>query len=77
MIQSVWKNLTGLQKDKSIIPAEHLCVTLNTDLEPKIHHQTPFPYIYICCSDDSPKNKMCYFILTLKFHKKYDFGKCW
>ncbi len=29
MIQSVWKNLTGL------IPAEHLCVTLNTDLEPK------------------------------------------
>ncbi len=29
MIQSVWKNLTGL------IPAEHLCVTLNTDLETK------------------------------------------
>ncbi len=35
MIQSVWKNLTGL------IPAEHLCVTLNTDLETKTHHQTP------------------------------------
>ncbi len=35
MIQSVWKNLTGLQKD--LIPAEHLCVTLNADLEPKIH----------------------------------------
>ncbi len=33
MIQSVWKNLTGLQK-----AAEHLCVTLN---EPKTHHQTP------------------------------------
>ncbi len=31
MIQSVWKNLTGL------IPAEHLCVTLN---EPQTHHQT-------------------------------------
>ncbi len=31
MIQSVWKNLTGLQK-----AAEHLFVTLN---EPKTHHQ--------------------------------------
>ncbi len=24
-----------------LIPAEHLCVTLNTDLEPKIDPQTP------------------------------------
>ncbi len=41
MIQSVWKNLTGL------IPAEHLCVTLNTDIETKTHHQTPMTYWYI------------------------------
>ncbi len=33
MIQSVWKNLTGLQK-----AAEHSGVTLN---EPQTHHQTP------------------------------------
>ncbi len=30
-----------------LIPAEHFCVTLNPDLEPKIHHQTPYIYIYI------------------------------
>ncbi len=38
MIQSVWKNLTGLQK-----AAEHLCVTLN---EPQTHHQTPMTCTY-------------------------------
>ncbi len=30
-----------------LIPAEHLCVTLNADLEPEIHHQTPMTYGYI------------------------------
>ncbi len=35
MIQSVWKNLTCLQK------AATSGVTLNPDLEPKTHHQTP------------------------------------
>ncbi len=39
MIQSVWKNLTGLQKDKSQLNTSG--VTLNADIEPKIHHQTP------------------------------------
>ncbi len=29
-----------------LIPAEHLCVTLNADLEPEIHHQTPMTYGY-------------------------------
>ncbi len=29
-----------------LIPAEHLCVTLNPDLEPKIHHQTPLTSTY-------------------------------
>ncbi len=29
-----------------LIPAEHLCVTLNADLEPKMNHQTPMTYGY-------------------------------
>ncbi len=37
MIQSVWKNLTGLQKDKSWSQLNTSGVTLNADLEPKIH----------------------------------------
>ncbi len=41
MIQSVWKNLTGLKKAKSWSQLNTSGVTLNTDLEPKIHHQTP------------------------------------
>ncbi len=38
MIQSVWKNLTGLQKTSG--------VTLNPELEPKTHHQTPMTCAY-------------------------------
>ncbi len=30
-----------------LIPAEHLCVTLNADLEPKTHHQTPMTCTFI------------------------------
>ncbi len=41
MIQSVWKNLTGLQKAKSQSKLNTSGVTLNADLEPKTHHQTP------------------------------------
>ncbi len=44
MIQSVWKNLTGLLKAKSQVNTSG--VTLKADLEPKINHQTPI-YIYI------------------------------
>ncbi len=33
-------------ENQVLIPAEHLCVTLNTDLEPKTHHQTPTTYGY-------------------------------
>ncbi len=40
MIQSVWKNLTDLQKDKSWSQLNTSGVTLNADIEPKIHHQT-------------------------------------
>ncbi len=40
MIQSVWKNLTG-PESQVLIPADTSGVTLNADLEPKIHHQTP------------------------------------
>ncbi len=40
MIQSVWKNLTGLQKDKSSSQQNTSGVTLNADREPKTHHQT-------------------------------------
>ncbi len=36
MIQSVWKNLTGLQKAKSWSQLNTSGVTLNADLEPKI-----------------------------------------
>ncbi len=36
MIQSVWKNLTGLQKDKSWSQLNTSGVTLNTDLEQKL-----------------------------------------
>ncbi len=41
MIQSVWKNLTGLQKDKSWSQLNTSGVTLNADRESKTHHQTP------------------------------------
>ncbi len=40
MIQSVWKNLTGLQKDQLNTSG----VTLN---EPKNHHQTPMTCTFI------------------------------
>ncbi len=30
-----------------LIPAEHLCVTLHANLEPKMHHQTPMTYSFI------------------------------
>ncbi len=40
MIQSVWKNLTGLQK-----AAEHLWC----DFEPQTHHQTPMTFTQIIC----------------------------
>ncbi len=43
MIQSVWKNLTGLQKDKSWSQLNTSGVTLN---EPKTHHQTLMTYIW-------------------------------
>ncbi len=46
MIQSVWKNLTGLQKDKSWSQLNTSGVTLHADLETKIHHQTPMTYGY-------------------------------
>ncbi len=39
MIQSVWKNLTGLQKAKFYSQLNTSGVTLNADLDPKIHHQ--------------------------------------
>ncbi len=65
MIQSVWKNLTGLQKNKSKSQLNTSGVTLNADLEPKIHHQTPMTYGYIwvqsfhtlqnCCNRDGNK----------------------
>ncbi len=47
MIQSVWKNLTGLQKAKSSSQLNTSGVTLNKDLEPKIHHQTPMICTFI------------------------------
>ncbi len=47
MIQSVWKNLTGLQKDKSWSQLNTSGVTLNADLEPIIHHQTPMTCTFI------------------------------
>ncbi len=37
MIQSVWKNLTGLQKAKFYSQLNTSGVTLNADLEPKTH----------------------------------------
>ncbi len=40
MIQSVWNNLTGLQKAKSQSQLNTSGVTLNADLEPKMNHQT-------------------------------------
>ncbi len=39
MIQSVWKNLTGLQKAKSQLNTSD--VTLNADLEPKTKNSSP------------------------------------
>ncbi len=45
MIQSVWKNLTGLQKDKSW--SQLNTSGLNADLEPKIHHQTNEDIFYM------------------------------
>ncbi len=46
MIQSVWKNLNGLQKAKSESQLNTSGVTLNADLETKTHHQTPMVYGY-------------------------------
>ncbi len=39
MIQSVWKNLTGLQKAKSQSQLNTSGVTLNADLETKMYDQ--------------------------------------
>ncbi len=47
MIQSVWKNLTGLQKAKSLSQLNTSGVTLNKDLESKTHHQTPMTCTFI------------------------------
>ncbi len=44
MIQSVWKNLTGLQKDSWTSLVWQTSGV--TDLEPKIHYQTPMTYIH-------------------------------
>ncbi len=46
MIQSVWNNLTGLQKAKSSSQLNTSGVTLNANIEPKIHPQTPMTYGY-------------------------------
>ncbi len=46
LIQSVWKNLTGLQKAKSWSQLNTSGVTVNADLEPKTHHQTPMTCTY-------------------------------
>ncbi len=57
LIHSVWKNLTGLHKTKFNTSG----VTVNADLEPKTHHQTPmtctygysnFRHFQNCCSRD-------------------------
>ncbi len=47
IIQSVWKNLTGLQKDKSWSQLNTSGVTLNTDPEAKIHHHELIYCIYL------------------------------
>ncbi len=46
MIESVWKNLTGLQNAKSWSQLNTSGVTLHADREPKTHHQTPTTYTY-------------------------------
>ncbi len=68
MIQSVWKNLTGLQKDKSWSQLNTSGVTLNADLEPKIPHQTQMTYGYIHYMDKS--------IGTLSLEQKMPFQNC-
>ncbi len=61
LIQSVWKNLTGLHKTKSYSQFNTSGVTVNADLEPKTHHQTPMTCTYVyshfrnfqnCCNRD-------------------------
>ncbi len=61
LIQSVWKNLTGLHKTKSQSQFNTSGVTVNTDLEPKTHHQTTmtctygyshFRHFQNCCNRD-------------------------
>ncbi len=61
LIQSVWKNLTGLHKTKSKSQFNTSGVTVNADLEPKTHHQTPMTCTYVyshfrhfqnCCNRD-------------------------
>ncbi len=46
MIQSVRKNLTGLQKAKSLSQLNTSGVILNADFELKIHLQTPMTCTY-------------------------------
>ncbi len=41
MIQSVWKNLTGLHKAKFYSQLNTSGVTLKAHLDPKMNHQTP------------------------------------
>ncbi len=52
-IQSVWKNLTGLQKDKSKSQLNTSGVTLNEALGPKTHHQTPRSHCEPVLNSDS------------------------
>ncbi len=61
LIESVWKNLTGLHKTKSWSQFNTSGVTVNADLEPKTHHQTPmtctygfshFRHLQNCCNRD-------------------------
>ncbi len=46
-IQSVWKNLTGLQKAKSKSQLNTSGVTLKADLESKIDHQITMTCAFI------------------------------
>ncbi len=46
MIQSVWKNLTGLPKAKSKSQLNTYGVNLSADLEPNINHQIPMTCTY-------------------------------
>ncbi len=67
MIQSVWKNLSGLQKDKSWSQLNTSGVTLN---EPKTHHQTlqsSWRYLFEKVTQICPsKLKINVLLVTLK-----------